>query len=142
MKKEIIVTEQELFNCAKEILKLAGETKLFVFYGNLGTGKTTLIKTLCNCLGVSNNLSSPSFSIVNEYEFTAGKKITHMDLYRIKHKNELFDLGIEDYFKSSEYCFVEWPQVAENILPEKYIEIRIDFIDVLTRKITFEEIKK
>jgi tRNA threonylcarbamoyladenosine biosynthesis protein TsaE len=94
---------------------LEKETKIVLFVGDLGAGKTTLIKKLCDKLGVKDEMSSPTFSIVNEYQAEAGL-VYHFDLYRIEKSSELYDLGFEDYLDSDQYCFIEWPEIAENIL--------------------------
>jgi len=92
--------------------------KIFAFYGNMGVGKTTFIKELCLELGVSDTVSSPTFSIVNEYITSDGEKIFHFDFYRINNLEELFDIGIEEYFSQDCYIFMEWPEKIEKILPE------------------------
>jgi tRNA threonylcarbamoyladenosine biosynthesis protein TsaE len=109
---------------ASQILEEAEGNRIFLFYAEMAMGKTTLIKELCKQLGVEDNVSSPTFSIVNEY---AGKqeKIYHFDFYRIKDEQEAFDLGYEEYFYSGNYCFVEWPEKIENLLPENAVSISI-----------------
>lgn len=114
----------ELPRAASQILEEAEGNRIFLFYAEMAMGKTTLIKELCKQLGVEDNVSSPTFSIVNEY---AGKqeKIYHFDFYRIKDEQEAFDLGYEEYFYSGNYCFVEWPEKIENLLPENAVSISI-----------------
>lgn len=114
----------ELPRAATQILVEAEGNRIFLFYAEMAMGKTTLIKELCKQLGVEDNVSSPTFSIVNEY---AGKqeKIYHFDFYRIKDEQEAFDLGYEEYFYSGNYCFVEWPEKIENLLPENAVSISI-----------------
>lgn len=114
----------ELPRAATQILEEAEGNRIFLFYAEMAMGKTTLIKELCKQLGVEDNVSSPTFSIVNEY---AGKqeKIYHFDFYRIKDEQEAFDLGYEEYFYSGNYCFVEWPEKIENLLPENAVSISI-----------------
>lgn len=110
---------------AASILKDAGSMKLFLFYGEMGAGKTTLIKELCRQLGVEEVVSSPTFTIVNEYLTNDQSMIYHFDFYRIKSESEAFDLGYEDYFYSGNYCFVEWPEKIESLLPDKAVKVMI-----------------
>jgi len=127
---------------AKTLLNLYPENRIFIFKGELGAGKTTLIKALCKELNVVGLTNSPSFSIVNEYTTANGDMIYHFDFYRIKNIAEIFDIGYEEYFYSGHYCFIEWPEVAEQILPAAYVEteIRVDE-DKQTRIIAFSEKK-
>lgn len=114
----------ELPKAATQILEEANGNHIFLFYASMGMGKTTLIKELCKQLGVKENVSSPTFSIVNEYE-AEGKLVYHFDFYRLKDENEAFDLGYEEYFYSGNYCFVEWPEKIENLLPENAVSVHI-----------------
>ena len=98
--------------------------KTMLFYGEMGIGKTTLIKELAKQLGVKENITSPTFSIVNEYEANDGK-IYHFDFYRIENEEEAWDIGFEDYLKSGQYIFIEWPERIKNLLPEKYVTIKL-----------------
>ncbi len=109
---------------AEKLLHFAGDCKLFLFYAEMGVGKTTFIKALCKCLGSADNFSSPSFSIINEYHCPTGK-IYHFDLYRIKNIEELYNLGIEEYLDSGAYCFVEWPELMHNIIRNTFIKVSI-----------------
>lgn len=120
-----ISDESDLPALAKKILSDAGERKVFLFYGEMGSGKTTLIKALCQALGASEGLGSPTYSIVNEYHANDGKILYHFDLYRIKDLAECLDLGMEDYLYSGNYCFIEWPEIAERIYPEELVEVSI-----------------
>lgn len=124
MKKKIHKIE-ELNSLAKEILNFAGSEKIFIFKGDLGTGKTTFIKEICKKLGIKGQTSSPTYSIVNEY-LSKTEKVYHIDLYRLNSVEEAFEVGIEDYLYSDNYCFIEWPQIAEELLPESYIEVSIE----------------
>ena len=99
--------------------------KVVLFYGEMGAGKTTLIKYLCKELGVIESTSSPTFSIVNEYLSKDGNSIYHFDFYRIEKESEVLDLGYEDYFYSGNYCFVEWPEKIPHLIPESTINITI-----------------
>lgn len=124
MEKTIIIQSiEELKIAAQKILTLYKE-KVFIFYGKMGAGKTTFIKTICNELRVVDNVTSPTFSIVNEYK-NNGESIYHFDFYRIKNENEAFDLGFEEYLYSGNYCFIEWPQKINTLLPENFVKINI-----------------
>jgi tRNA threonylcarbamoyladenosine biosynthesis protein TsaE len=114
----------ELPQAAKALLEAAGNTTIFLFHAEMGAGKTTLIKALCKSLGSTDNFSSPTYSIVNEYSYPGGK-IFHFDLYRLKNSEELFDLGIEEYLRSGQYCFFEWPELVREILGDNYLEVNI-----------------
>lgn len=120
-----IKNESELPQVAQQILQQC-HSKTIVFIGQMGAGKTTLIKELCKQLGVKDQTSSPTFAIINEYRDKQNKPIYHFDLYRLKNLNEVFDLGYEDYFYSGHYCFVEWPQIMEKHLPPNYCTVKID----------------
>lgn len=114
----------ELPKAANQILEMAQGHRIFLFFAEMAMGKTTLIKELCKQLGVEDNVSSPTFSIVNEYA-AKQEKIYHFDFYRIKDEQEAFDLGFEEYLYSGNYCFVEWPEKIENLLPESAVSISI-----------------
>ncbi|WP_416864535.1 MAG: tRNA (adenosine(37)-N6)-threonylcarbamoyltransferase complex ATPase subunit type 1 TsaE [Imperialibacter sp.] len=123
---------------ASQIIGLAGESKVWVFEGELGAGKTTLIKELCEQLEVVDNVSSPTFSIVNEYETTEGETIYHFDFYRIKSEVEAVDIGVDEYFYSGNYCFIEWPSKIPSLLPEEYLKITLILVSGNQRKILLE----
>jgi tRNA threonylcarbamoyladenosine biosynthesis protein TsaE len=120
-----IGTEQELPAVAHQLLLLAGPKRVWLFEGEMGAGKTTLIKELCKQLGAVSDLSSPTFSIVNEYMTDRKEKIFHFDLYRLKQPRELFDLGFDDYIDSGDYCFIEWPHQVEYDYPAGVFKISI-----------------
>jgi tRNA threonylcarbamoyladenosine biosynthesis protein TsaE len=103
----------ELHTVATQLLQLAGTRKIWLFKGEMGTGKTTLIKELCGQLGVTSPLSSPTFSLVNNYETESGKPVYHFDLYRLKKADELAGIGFAEYIDSGNYCFIEWPEFVE-----------------------------
>ena len=105
----------------------------------MGAGKTTLIKALCECLGTNEPVTSPTFSIVNEYA-GAGDKIYHFDFYRLKNQTEALDMGYEEYFYSGAYCFIEWPEKIPGLLPEHFIKIRIEVQGNNSRRIIIEKI--
>ena len=113
----------ELSDVAKQILKYTLPYKKFLFFGEMGVGKTTLIKALSLHLGVRDVVSSPTFSIVNEYITQNKEKIYHFDFYRIKNEGEAFDLGYEEYFFSSAFCFVEWPEKVQNLIEDNMVKI-------------------
>lgn len=129
----------DLSNAAEQLLYWANDQRFFIFEGEMAAGKTTLIKALCESLGVKDLVSSPTFSIVNEYESPNGS-IYHFDFYRLKNVQEAFDLGYEEYFYSGNYCLVEWPQQVEELLPETYIKVKIDIIDGTSRRLNFSKV--
>lgn len=110
---------------AKKILKTYPDQRIFALYGMMGAGKTTLIKALCEVLDVEDIATSPSFAIVNQYQNSKKENIYHFDFYRIKRIEEVLDLGYEDYFFSEDYCFIEWPEKIEKLLPENFVYIKI-----------------
>jgi tRNA threonylcarbamoyladenosine biosynthesis protein TsaE len=114
----------ELDSVCIELQQLANTEKIILFSGKMGAGKTTLIKTFCNHLNVEDEVSSPTFSLVNEYESKFGP-VYHFDLYRIKSEEELYDIGYEDYFYSGYLCLVEWPEMASDVIPENHISVNI-----------------
>jgi tRNA threonylcarbamoyladenosine biosynthesis protein TsaE len=133
MTKTINYSIEEISRTAKIILSLKPSSKIFIFNGEMGSGKTTLIKAIIKELGYEGTVSSPTFSIINEY--LNGDKIYHFDFYRIKNKNELLDIGIDEYISSNNRCFVEWPNLITDILPDKHIELNIDVISSDDRKL-------
>ncbi len=110
---------------AEKFIACMGESKVFAFYGKMGAGKTTFIKAVCECLGVEDVITSPTFAIVNEYRTSNDKPIYHFDFYRIKKLEEVYDMGYEDYFYSGAPCFIEWPELIENLLPEDAVKVTI-----------------
>ena len=120
---------------AAEFLEAVGDNRLIAFYGNLGAGKTTFIKELCSRLGVEDNVCSPTFTIVNEYRAANGDSVFHFDFYRIDSLREAEDLGLEEYFYSGCFCFMEWPEKVAELLPEEVVEVRIEPVDEVTRRI-------
>ncbi len=109
---------------AKEFVAHLGDHTVFAFYGKMGAGKTTFVKAVCEELGVSDVITSPTFAIVNEYE-TPTRPIYHFDFYRIKKLEEVYDMGYEDYFYSSGLCFIEWPELIEEVLPADAVRVTI-----------------
>jgi len=116
----------ELSQIANLILKNFSQYQVFAFYGKMGVGKTTLIKHICKILDVEDNVVSPSFSIVNEYKTLSEESIFHFDFYRIKNFVEALDIGYEDYFYSDSFCFIEWPEKIEELLPENFVYVHIE----------------
>lgn len=117
--------KEELPQIAKASLEFAGKIKVWLFVGDLGAGKTTFIKELSKFLGVSDEVSSPTFSIINEY-LGDSSKVFHFDFYRIKNVDEAINIGVVEYFLSGNHCFIEWPQKIESILPDELILINIE----------------
>jgi len=130
----LIKSPSDLDNVAQQIIEQAGNQKTFLFYGDMGAGKTTLIKSLCKQLGSNDNITSPTFSIVNQYN-GEGATIYHFDFYRLKNEHEALDIGFEEYLYSGNYCFIEWPEKIPNLLPDNFISISIQVMDNNTRQI-------
>ena len=130
---------QELPGIVQAFLQQFGKNRVFAFHGEMGAGKTTLIKAICAALGAGGNITSPTFSIVNEYHIPKGK-IYHFDFYRLKNQTEALDMGYEEYFYSGEYCFIEWPEKIADLLPEHYIDINIKILADNKREIDITSI--
>jgi tRNA threonylcarbamoyladenosine biosynthesis protein TsaE len=125
MQRILIKDKKHLPVAAKRILDRTSGQKILAFYGSMGAGKTTIIKAVCKALGAVDMISSPTFTLVNEYKTNKGEVLYHIDFYRIKKMEEVFDFGIEEYFLSGSYCFMEWPELIEEILPPETVRIRI-----------------
>ena len=110
---------------AQQFIAAMGNHKLFAFYGEMGAGKTTFIKALCDALGVVDVVNSPTFAIANDYETNAGDHIYHFDFYRLKSPQEALDFGVEDYFYSGCICFMEWPEQIGDLLPSDSVAVKI-----------------
>ena len=132
--------ENDLFDISKKIID-GSDSNLFLLYGDMGVGKTTLVKSLCSMLDVVDVVASPTFSIVNQYKRSNDKYVFHFDFYRTKNKNEIFDIGYEEYLFSSSYCFVEWPEKAEGLLPNRFVKIEMKLEDNF-RKIRVKNINQ
>jgi len=133
---EIIISDlQHIGEAAREFVNLIGEHTVFAFYGKMGAGKTTFVKAVCEELGVSEVITSPTFAIVNEYQGRDGKPIFHFDFYRIKKLEEVYDMGYEDYFFSGSLCFIEWPELIEELLPTDAVRVSIEEQKDGTRKL-------
>lgn len=124
-----INTLSDLPSISKQLIQAFGNKKIIAFSGEMGAGKTTLIKAICEELGVKQNISSPTFSIVNEYLSASGKKIYHFDFYRINNISEAYDMGYEEYFYSDAYCFIEWPEKIAELMPKDMLKVNITVKD-------------
>lgn len=133
------ISASQLPAIASQIIEFAANSRIFLFYGDMGAGKTTLIKALCESLGTTEPVTSPTFSIVNEYE-GAAERIYHFDFYRLKTETEALDMGYEEYFYSGAYCFIEWPEKIPNLLPDHYVGIKITVKNDDLREINIEKI--
>jgi tRNA threonylcarbamoyladenosine biosynthesis protein TsaE len=135
------VSLNELNDFAVVFWQTAGDSKLFAFHGEMGAGKTTIITALCKQKGVKDIISSPTFSIINEYRFIEGgeeKKIFHLDLYRLNSMEEIIQAGVEDAIYSGNICFIEWPEKAPEFLSENTIHVFIDMIDGTHRSVKID----
>ncbi|HPS51096.1 MAG TPA: tRNA (adenosine(37)-N6)-threonylcarbamoyltransferase complex ATPase subunit type 1 TsaE [Bacteroidales bacterium] len=132
-----VSSPDELVAVAGQLLAEHPGSRVFAFYGAMGAGKTTFIKAICRALGVTDIVLSPTFSIINEYKDLAGNSLYHFDFYRIKNIREAYDIGYEEYFYSGSYCFIEWPELIENLLPEDAVKVTITTGSDEVRNIAF-----
>ena len=122
---------ENIQDAAQQFIQHMGEARVFAFYGKMGAGKTTFVKALCEELGVEDVITSPTFAIINEYTLTShpspftSQKVYHFDFYRIKNLEEVYDMGYEEYFYSGALCFIEWPELIEEILPDDAVRVSI-----------------
>ena len=129
---------ESIHEAAKQFVAEMGDNTVFAFYGKMGVGKTTFIKAVCEALGVEDVITSPTFAIVNEYRSTiADELIYHFDFYRIKKLSEVYDMGYEDYFFSGAVCFIEWPELIEELLPGDAVKVKIEEEADGSRTVTF-----
>ena len=126
MNKNFLLSESPII--AKEIIKNS-TSKIILFHGDMGVGKTTLIKEICKTLGTEDLISSPTFSIVNEYITSNDETIFHFDFYRIDNEEEAYNIGVEDYFDSNHWCLIEWPSVVENLLPLENVNVYLTVLE-------------
>ncbi len=134
---------ENINSATKKILKFLDEhnnSKIVLFNGKMGTGKTTLIKKICSFLNVKDEVTSPSFAIINEYFTYNNNIIYHFDFYRLKNIQEAIEIGTEDYFYTNNYCFIEWGKIIEPILPENYIQIDISETNTTKRFLTLKHL--
>lgn len=134
-----IYNEKEIEIAANFLFSNIQSQKILLLYGEMGAGKTTFIKAFCAVLGVEDNVSSPTFSIVNEYKYPQGT-VYHFDFYRLKNQLEALDIGLEEYFDSGEYCLIEWPEKIPDLLPENYLKILLEVQPDQQRKLTIAKI--
>jgi tRNA threonylcarbamoyladenosine biosynthesis protein TsaE len=125
MMEIIIKHKRDIHSAVRKLLKEYSNSRIFAFSGQMGAGKTTIIKEICKSLGATDITSSPTFTIVNEYRRKGADSLFHIDLYRIKKTEEAFDIGIEEYLSGGFYCFIEWPGLIEDLLPEGTVHISI-----------------
>lgn len=135
MKKITVKDESELELAASEVISWLQAYRIVCFHGEMGAGKTTFIKVICEQLGVADAMSSPTFSIVNEYRDEQGNPVYHFDFYRIEQPREALDIGAEEYFYSGDLCLIEWPEMIKELIPEKHLEINIKLVGDKEREI-------
>lgn len=130
---------ENIQQAAKEFVAAMEDRTVFAFYGKMGAGKTTFIKAICEELGITDMITSPTFSIVNEYRSdNSGELIYHFDFYRIKKIDEVYDMGYEDYFYSGAICFIEWPELIDDLLPEDAVHVKIEETEDSSRLVTID----
>ena len=117
---------EHIREAAREFINQIGDRRVFAFYGKMGAGKTTFVKAICEELGVEDVITSPTFAIINEYTQPDGAPLYHFDFYRIKKLEEVYDMGYEDYFYSGALCFIEWPELIEEVLPDDAVRVHIE----------------
>ena len=130
-----------IHEAAREFIAAMGDNTVFALYGKMGAGKTTFVKALCQELGVEDVVTSPTSAVINEYRSDiAGELIYHFDFYRIKKLEEVYDMGYEDYFYSGALCFIEWPELVEELLPGNTVKVTIEELEDGSRKLTMENL--
>lgn len=128
----------DLKNAASRFVQLMGEKKVFAFRGSMGSGKTTFIKSVCKELGIGEQITSPSFSLINEYTSPGGNPVYHFDCYRLKNIKEAYDIGAEEYFYSGNICFIEWPEIIEDLLPPDTVNVTVAVKENGERELTLD----
>lgn len=136
MFSEKITSLKGLKGVATKLIDTFPESRVFALYGKMGAGKTTFIQSICESLGSTDNVTSPTFALINEYNTPDASSIFHFDFYRIEDIEEAFDLGYEDYIYSGSYCFIEWPEMISPLLPENMVEVSIEAQEDESRTIT------
>jgi len=135
MKKIVIKDLDDLGRAAEEFIMMAADNRIFAISGSMGAGKTTFIRALCKILGAVDTVTSPTFTLVNEYFTNLGEKIYHFDFYRIEKTEEIYDFGFDEYIESGNYCFMEWPELIEEALPTEVISVRITVEEDMSRTV-------
>jgi tRNA threonylcarbamoyladenosine biosynthesis protein TsaE len=130
-----IESSDKIDEAAVAFVRAMGDNTVFAFHGEMGAGKTTFIKAICENLGVSDSINSPTFAIINEYRSDSGELIYHFDFYRINKVEEAFDFGYEDYFYSGSLCFIEWPEKVESLLPNDTVNVNIKVMEDGSREV-------
>ena len=128
---------EHIHEAAREFIEHIGDCRVFAFYGKMGAGKTTFVKAICEELGVEDVITSPTFAIINEYTQPDGSPLFHFDFYRIKKLEEVYAMGYEDYFYSGALCFIEWPELIEDILPDDAVRVSITEQEDGSRLVSF-----
>ena len=128
---------EHIHEAAREFIEHIGDCRVFAFYGKMGAGKTTFVKAICEELGVEDVITSPTFAIINEYTQPDDSPLFHFDFYRIKKLEEVYDMGYEDYFYSGALCFIEWPELIEDILPDDAVRVSITEQEDGSRLVSF-----
>jgi tRNA threonylcarbamoyladenosine biosynthesis protein TsaE len=126
MFSERVISIEGLKDAAANLIQQFPDMRIFALYGQMGAGKTTFIQSIVSYLGSDDNVTSPTFALINEYKTKDLSSIFHFDFYRIENMEEAFDLGYEDYIYSGEYCFIEWPEMIEALLPENIVKVKIE----------------
>jgi tRNA threonylcarbamoyladenosine biosynthesis protein TsaE len=134
---EVIFTLDNIALAANAIATITTTHKVIALHGDMGAGKTTLVHAVCELIGVKDNISSPTFSIINQYKTGNGQTIYHIDLYRLKDEEEAIQAGVEDCLFSGNICFVEWPQKFPGLFPEEVLHITVSVLSDSTRKINW-----
>ncbi len=132
--------KEAISSAARKVVEIAGSEKVWVFKGEMGAGKTTLIKSLSELFDIQDQISSPTFGIVNEYENLSKEKFYHFDFYRLDDPTEALDIGIEEYFYSQNYCWLEWAEKIAEFLPDQYFLIKIEILSETERNLTLQHI--
>lgn len=127
---------EDIASAARKFIDEMGENCVFAFCGKMGAGKTTFIKAICEALGVKDVVTSPTFALVNEYADEEGQPVYHFDFYRIKNLREAYDMGCEEYFYSGYPCFIEWPELVEELLPDDTVKVNIEVLENESRIVT------